>query len=138
MGLALLDSNAVVGFLDADDALHAHADVAVRSASRDHALGVSVVTVAELLTGAKLGHHEEQTVRAFLREAVPSRIALDETAAERAAELRSSQTSLRLPDALILATADLHADILLTADRRWLKTAGLSCEIRWILDAETA
>jgi PIN domain nuclease of toxin-antitoxin system len=52
MGIALLDSNTVIGFLDADDRLHRVADAAVRAAATEHVFAVSVVTVAELLTGA--------------------------------------------------------------------------------------
>jgi hypothetical protein len=35
-----------------------------------------------------------------------------------------------MPDALILATADLTADIVLTGDRRWSTIGGLSCVVR--------
>jgi hypothetical protein len=38
--------------------------------------------------------------------------------------------SLRLPDALIVATADLHADTLIGADEQWVKIKGLSCALR--------
>lgn len=60
---ALLDSNTVVGFLDADDLLHQAADAALREIATEHVFAVSVVTVAGLLTGARLGHHEEATAR---------------------------------------------------------------------------
>jgi hypothetical protein len=132
MGIALLDSGTVIGFLDADDRLHQAADAAVRTAASEYAFAVSVVTVAELLTGAKLGHHDEQTVRRFFAQIVSQRIPLDEPAAERAAELRAAQKTLRMPDALILATADLKADVVLTGDEQWLKTSGLNCELRYI------
>jgi hypothetical protein len=33
---------------------------------------------------------------------------------------------------LILATADLHADVVLTGDKHWLKVSGLTCELRYI------
>ena len=46
MGVALLDSNTVIGFLDADDLLHQAADAAVRVAATEHVFAVSVVTVA--------------------------------------------------------------------------------------------
>ena len=82
----------------------------VRAAASEHVFAVSVVTVAELLTGAKLGHHDERTVRRFFAQGVSRRIALDEPAAERAAELRATHKALRMPDALILATADLNGD----------------------------
>jgi len=41
--------------------------------------------------------------------------------AERAAELRAAKPSLKLPDALILATAEVQdADTVVTADRGWI------------------
>ena len=132
MGVALLDSNTVIGFLDADDLLHQAADAAVRAAASEHLFAVSVVTVAELLTGAKLGHHDERTVRRFFAQTVGRRIPLDEPAAERAAELRAAHKALKMPDALILATADLNADVVLTGDEQWLKISGLTCELRYI------
>ena len=132
MGVALLDSNTVIGFLDADDLLHQAADTAVRAAASEHVFAVSVVTVAELLTGAKLGHHDEETVRRFFAQTTSTRIPLDEPVAERAAELRAAHKALKMPDALILATADLHADVVLTGDERWLNVVGPTCELRHI------
>jgi predicted nucleic acid-binding protein len=108
---------------------------AVRAAATGHVFAVSVITVAELLAGAKLGHHDEQTVRRFFTQTVSRRIPLDEPAAERAAELRAAHTALKMPDALILATADLNADVVLTGDEQWLKASGLTCELRHIASA---
>jgi predicted nucleic acid-binding protein len=132
MGVALLDSNTVIGFLDADDLLHEAADAGVRAAATEHVFAVSVVTVAELLTGAKLGRHDERTVRRFFTQTISKRLPLDEPAAERAAELRAAHKALKMPDALILATADLNADVVLTGDEQWLKVSGLTCELRYI------
>ena len=132
MGVALLDSSTVIGFLDADDRLHQAADTAVRAAAAEHVFAVSVITVAALLTGAKLGHHDERTVRRFFAQTVTERIPLDEPAAERAGELRAAHKALRMPDALILATADLNADAVLTGDEDWVKISELTCELRYI------
>lgn len=55
----VLDSDAVVGFLDRDDALHTAADAAIRDVIGEHRILVSAVTYAEVLTGARLGHHDE-------------------------------------------------------------------------------
>lgn len=42
------------------------------------------------------------------------------TIAEAASRLRAQHGSLRLPDALVIATAEtLSADALVTADKRW-------------------
>lgn len=118
--VALLDSAAVAGFLDRDDAFHAAADARIRELAGRDTLVVSVITYAELLTGAGLGHHEQSAVRGFFAQLIDEVYDVDRSIAERAAELRSQTPSLRMPDALILATADLcHADLVLTADERW-------------------
>jgi len=132
MGVALLDSSTVIGFLDADDPCHRAADTALRAMATEHVLAVSVVTVAELLTGTKLGQHDEPTVRAFFAQTIGRRMVLDEAAAARAAELRAAHRALKMPDALILATADLHADVVLTGDEQWLGTSGLTCQLRLV------
>jgi len=56
---------------------------------------------------------------------------VDREVAARAATLRGKRISLRMPDALILATADLHEDIdtIVGADDDWPKVKGLSCKV---------
>jgi predicted nucleic acid-binding protein len=45
--------------------------------------------------------------------------------ARAAAQLRGESRSLRLPDALVLATADeLEADCVLTGDESWARVSG--------------
>jgi predicted nucleic acid-binding protein len=133
MGVALLDSSTVIGFLDASDVLHVSADAGIRRAGGEHMLAVSVVTIAEVLAGAKLGHHDEDAVQRFFARSIARRFVLDELAAKRAAGLRAAYRSLKMPDALILATADLHADVVLTGDERWLDVADLSCVVQCVL-----
>lgn len=107
-----LDSSAVIGFLDRSDAFHEAADTAIRGVlTGGQNLCASVVTYAEVLTGAKLGHHDEDTVRGFFNDLVSNVLSVDFEAAERAAALRAEQRSLKMPDALIFAGADLHPDI---------------------------
>jgi predicted nucleic acid-binding protein len=118
--VALLDSVVVAGFLDRDDAFHAAADARIRQLAGRDTLIVSVITYAELLTGAGLGHHQQSTVRGFFRELIDEVCSVDVAVAERAAVLRSQRASLKMPDALILATADVrHADLVVTGDERW-------------------
>lgn len=118
--VALLDSVTVAGFLDRDDAFHAAADARIRELAGREQLVVSVITYAELLTGAGLGHHDEAAVRGFFADLVDELHEVDRRIAERAAELRTAKPSLRMPDALILATADVRqADVVITGDRRW-------------------
>ena len=119
--VALLDSAAVAGFLDRDDAVHAAADERVRELAGRERLIVSVITYAELLTGAGLGHHDRTAVRGFFAELIDEIHDVNRNVAERAAELRTAGPALKMPDALILATADVHeADAVITADHRWV------------------
>ncbi len=119
--VALLDSAAVVGFLDRDDSFHAAADRLVRQLAGHQRIIVSVITYAELLTGAARGHHDSFAVRGFFVELVDQIHDVNRLVAERAASLRKAKPSLKMPDALILATAYLHdADIVVTADHRWV------------------
>jgi predicted nucleic acid-binding protein len=128
----VLDSDAVVGFLDRDDALHDAADEAIRGLIKRHRLLVSAVTYAEVLTGARLGHHDESQVRGFFLQLISAVLPVDLEIAERAAELRSRLRSLRMPDALIIATADteVEVDLILTGDKQADRISGLNCRVQ--------
>ncbi|MGH2944800.1 MAG: PIN domain-containing protein [Solirubrobacteraceae bacterium] len=127
--MTLLDSAVVAGFLKADDALHAAASPAVRAAAAEGSLIASVVTVTELLAGARLGHHDEQVVWDFFRQLVATIIPFTLDLADRAAELRAGHRALKLPDAIILATGEQHADTIVTADERWGGVTALRCPV---------
>lgn len=131
----ILDSDAVIGFLDRSDALHASADAAVRKFALEQRLLVSVVTYAEVLTGARLGHHDEGRVRGFFDELISGVLPVDLEVADRAAELRSQQKALRMPDALILATAETNVEVelIVTGDAGTTKVPDLRCQVE-ILD----
>ncbi|MBS1862403.1 MAG: PIN domain-containing protein [Actinobacteria bacterium] len=93
----------------------------------------SVVSFAEVLTGAhRLHHDEEALVRGFFADLVAEVLPVEVATAERAAELRSASRSLRMPDALIAATADAHPDVdlLLTGDSGLASLRGLGCRVR--------
>jgi predicted nucleic acid-binding protein len=128
----VLDSDAVVAFLDRDDALHDAADAAIRDLVREQRLLVSVVTYAEVLTGARLGHHDEGRVRGFFSQLISEVLPVDPPVADKAAEFRSRLKSLRMPDALILATAETNpeVDLIVTDDAKVSKVRGLDCAIR--------
>jgi len=131
VGLILLDSTVIVGFLDADDALHEVTVAKLKEIVGGHPLVASVVSYAEVMAGVSLGHHPKKTVERFFDTLVKDLLPLDRPVAARGAELRGKRVSLRMPDALILATADLHGDIgtVLCADDDWPKVKGLSCKV---------
>ena len=128
----VLDSDAVIGFLDRSDALHEAADSAIRDLVRGQRLVVSVVTYAEVLTGATLGHHNQDQVRGFFSQLISDVLPVDVSVAEKAADLRSRLASLRMPDALILATADAEpeVDMILSGDKRLSRVSRLRCKVR--------
>jgi len=127
----VLDSDAVVAFLDRADALHDAADQAIRDLLGKDRLFASAVTYAEVLTGARLGRHDEKRVRGFFTDLISEILPVDTKVAEKAADLRSKRKSVRMPDALILATAELHPEIslLVTGDQRAAKAAGSNVKI---------
>jgi predicted nucleic acid-binding protein len=128
----VLDSDAVVAFLDRADVLHDAAEEAIRELLGKDRLLASAVTYAEVLTGARLGRHDQKRVRGFFEDLVSEIVPVDAEVAGKAAELRSRRRSLRMPDALILATAELHpeASLIVTGDRAAAKVAGASFEVR--------
>ena len=77
--------------------------------------------LAEVLVGpSRRGAQAVATVRELIAR-VPFEVGpLDEPVAVAAADLRARHKSLRLPDALVIATAVVRdADVVLTTDRRW-------------------
>ncbi|MBO0730296.1 MAG: PIN domain-containing protein [Acidimicrobiaceae bacterium] len=80
-------------------------------------LGYSVITRAELLAGAN--DADEPSVRRLL--AGMDEIPVDRRVAERAGLLRRQLPRLRLPDALIAATALVHSLTLHTKNSRHFK-----------------
>jgi hypothetical protein len=133
----VLDSDVVVGFLDRSDALHEAADLALRELAATQPLFVSIITYAEVLTGARIGHHSLATVDAFFTDAISRIIPVDLEIGERAAELRAANKALKMPDALILASAetDPKVGLLLSGDRNLVRVDGLECEIRLLSEA---
>jgi len=117
MGVALLDTSVVIAALNRDDALHEAASQAVLAERDRNALAISALTYAELLVGPlRAGGRALEVVERF---AAQVRIIDPSPAiARRAAEERVAR-GLKLPDAVIVATGLLHADLILTADARW-------------------
>jgi len=122
MGLTVLDAGVVIGFLDAQDAHHEAAHTSLREArDRNDRLVLPASAFAEVLVGpSRKGGDAVAAVRDLV-ERVPVEIApLDADVAIAAADLRARHRSLKLPDALVIATAaHLDADHLLTTDRGW-------------------
>jgi predicted nucleic acid-binding protein len=145
MAVALLDSSAVIAYIDEGDALHDDAVAAVESAvSVGNTLAISVVTWSELLHGAVLGHHPEQAIREFVEDFGIDIIDVDRDTAEHAMTLQAAynatskkgeQRKLRTPDALILATHKQYTDIdyVICGDEKWTKVPGIGPKVITLL-----
>jgi predicted nucleic acid-binding protein len=122
MGLTVLDAGVVIAALDADDAHHSAA-ASTFGAARDRgdSFTVPASAYAEILVRpARRGVATVARVDAALDAMTISITAADREIARRAATLRARHSNLRLPDALVIATAiELDADDLYTTDKRW-------------------
>lgn len=108
--------------LTPQDALHAVTAGAVRRHRIDGARFVLPASVlAEVLVGAaRLGDEELNQRRNQIVAAFGPPVALDGAVAVSAARLRAKHRSLRFPDAVVIATAQvLGAQAILTGDKRW-------------------
>lgn len=122
MESVVIDASVVLALFDPEDALHTSAATDVRkrrAAGDDFVIPASVL--AEVLVGAaRLGDAEFDTRRDLTIAAFGQPHPVDEAVAVAAAKWRARHRSLRLPDALVVATADVvGADTVLTGDKRW-------------------
>ena len=103
---ALFDTNILVDYLNA-------VPQARNELRRYTEKAVSIITWMEVMVGA--AGEVEAATRSFLDTF--DVIALDEKVAERAVSLRNSH-QIKLPDAIIWATAQAHAMLLVTRNTR--------------------
>ena len=124
MGALILDASVLIGLLDAADAHHRDAVEDVDAAEQD---GRPLLTPASayseaLVAFARAGRIDDaRTAIAAMGITVTP---LDDAIAERAAGLRAESSRLRLPDAIVLATADEAGGELLTYDHRLGRARG--------------
>jgi predicted nucleic acid-binding protein len=113
-----LDADLLIAFLDPGDAQH---DRAVRELRRRLTSGeellVGATVYAEVIV-RPLQQGTDATVDGFLDAAGVRLVPTDRTIARRAARLRADNASLRLPDAISLATALVNHATLLTLDKK--------------------
>jgi predicted nucleic acid-binding protein len=124
VALVVLDASVVIAFLDARDAHHEAAVAALRTHRSDEMV-VPASAYAEILVGP-LRHGVEAVTRVqqFVGSLAIRIEPLSAEIARRAAEFRARHTFLRLPDALVIATADhLDATAVLTGDRAWSRVS---------------
>ena len=107
----LLDTNILIDHLEGREE-------AMREIAAARPRAISIITWIEVLSGTKSVN--EQGTRAYL--GAFRVVALNDPIAERAVILRRRER-LKLPDALILATAEVESMILVTRDARLASAA---------------
>ncbi len=118
MALVVIDASVLIALLHPGDALHISAMAAFNRYAGDD-LKIPASAYSECLVApARLGHLQRAraSIASLLVEVVP----ITGEIVEDAAQLRARHPKLRLPDALVVATASvLGAQILLTGDAAW-------------------
>lgn len=123
MGALILDASVLIGLLDRADAHHARAVSDVERADRNgSALATAASAYSETLVAFARAARTAEARDALAAMGIDVR-PLTATIAERAAELRAHHRTLRLPDALVLATAQAHDADLLTYDHGLARVA---------------
>jgi predicted nucleic acid-binding protein len=114
----ILDASVLIGLLDTADAHHDRSIDDVEAADRTgRRLLLPASAYSETLVAfARAGRLPE--ARNAIADMGIAVVPLTQSIAERAAELRASHQRLRLPDAIVLATAQEEGGELLSYDRR--------------------
>lgn len=132
MGLTHLDAGVIIAFLDGSDAHHDAARSAL-STALDNAerLSIAASALAEcLVCPARRSTKGVELVRTVIDRLPVTVVHLDEEIATQAAMLRARHRSLKLPDALVIATAEhSRADQLVTTDRKWPTTKAMRLSV---------
>ena len=123
MARVALDADIVIAFLDPGDDQHAAAVAQLRPrlAAGDELL-IGATVYAETIV-RPLQQGTDATVEQFLDSAAIAVVPIDRAIARGAAALRAEHASLRLPDAMSLATAIATGSTLLTLDKKLRRLA---------------
>jgi predicted nucleic acid-binding protein len=117
VGEVVLDADVVIGFLERTDAHHADAVTRLRPwLEREHCRLMAASAYAEALV-RPIRRGVDRSVEEFVDVGGVEIVPMDRALARRSAQLRARHRTLRLPDAMTLATALEREAELLTFDR---------------------
>lgn len=124
MEALILDASVLIGLLDTADTHHDRAVGDVEAADREgRRLLLPASAYSETLVAFARARRLEEARQAITAMGITI-VSLTDTIAERAAELRARHSRLRLPDAIVLATAQEMGGSLLSYDRKLSQRAG--------------
>jgi predicted nucleic acid-binding protein len=120
MGAVVLDTSVVIGFLRDDDAHHQIAVSEVRAVGiRDDIFVLPATVLGESLVAAQqAGAAVAESMRRDLVDFFGPVRPVDEEIAFVMSKLRARFASLRVPDALVVATGIVDDAVVLTCDKR--------------------
>jgi predicted nucleic acid-binding protein len=119
MALTVLDSSVIIGLLEGEDAHHARCR-AVLATERPEQVVIPASAYAEVMVvPRRRGTSALRLVEALLADLGARVTPITRDHALIAAWLRARTSSLRLPDALVLATAEEMDGEAWTTDRSW-------------------
>jgi uncharacterized protein len=120
----ILDASVLIGLLDTADTHHSRAIDAAEAADRTgRQLLLPASAYSETLVAFARARRLDEAREAIVAMGITV-VPLTDTIAELAAELRARHNRLRLPDAIVLATAQELGATLLSYDRRLSQPAG--------------
>jgi len=120
----ILDASVLIGLLDTADNHHDRAVDDVEAADREgRQLLLPASAYSETLVAFARARRLGEARRAITAMGITV-VPLTDTTAERAAEVRARHNRLRLPDAIVLATAQEMGGSLLSYDRKLSQVAG--------------
>ncbi len=124
MEALILDASVLIGLLDTADSHHDCAIDDVEAADRNgQQLLLPASAYSETLVAFARARRLDEARQAIAAMGITV-VSLTDTIAERAAELRARHDRLRLPDAIVLATAQELGGRLLSYDHRLSQLAG--------------
>lgn len=131
MAQVVLDAGVIIGLLDSDDSHHRSAvDFFQKVGSDEMVLPVSAYAEC-LVAPSSVGISAVRKVDEALGDLGIRLVDATPSIAKRAAMLRAKhQGKLRLPDALVVATAlQLEADLIVTTDEGWPRLASVRVRV---------
>jgi predicted nucleic acid-binding protein len=123
VAVVVLDASVVIAFLDAADPLHTRARSAMAEHRGDQLVFPASAYAEALVMPYRRGPAAVERIDEFVRDFAVRIEPAGQEIAHRAARLRARHRTLRLPDALVLATGDLLEAHVRTGDQGWTKVS---------------
>lgn len=117
----MFDTNALIAFFKGNEALE-------KFRLRDNKILLSVITILEFLSFKNLSENDRDLLFNFLNETEIINLVSDNLQLIQGINSIRSEYNLKLPDAIIAASANLHNAVLVTSDLHFKKITQLQTQ----------